>query len=719
MNTGELPFALRQSPPLGPSEFERAIQQIILEALGIGITVQDTTGQIVYANDRAAGIIGCPSAAELCAMTVDSAAAQFDVFHADGRPFTRDDMPGQRALAGEATEEVMVRFRRRGDTTERWSLIRATPVRDVAGHITHAVNLIREVTDQSRDNEHRRFLLRATDELNASLEYEETLSTVARLAVPVLGDWCAVDVVDGGRSKRVAVAHVDPDKLRLVEEIERKYPPDPNASTGVPNVLRTGRAEFVPNIPRDIVTAAAVDDEHLRLIDKLHLCSYICAPLNVHGRTIGALTFAMAESGRRYSESDVAFTQALADRAALAIANARLYREAHHAREASEERFRLMVGQVKDYAIFMLTPTGNIATWNDGARSIKGYEASEIIGQHFSRFYPEEAVRAGKCEWMLRIATEKGRVEDEGWRVKKDGSRFWADVIITSVRDMDGKLVGFTKVARDLSERRKLEEERLARARAESELAEQKKLDELREQLLGVVGHDLRSPLGAISMATHLMIKRGILPDSEMKTAALIARNADRMAKMVAQLLDFTRARLGGGIPLDPKPMDLAELCEELVAEAEAAHPQRTIQFDSDVSTAGIWDRDRIGQVIANLLGNAIQHGDETAPVALHVHDDGPASVRVTVHNAGPPIPTDALPTLFDPFRRASVRRGSKDKSDSLGLGLYIVREIIHAHAGNIDVTSNESGTTFCVILARDPTYTKGSSFSSHSAHRP
>ncbi|HEY6462475.1 MAG TPA: PAS domain S-box protein, partial [Polyangiaceae bacterium] len=145
---------------------------------------------------------------------------------------------------------------------------------------------------------------------------------------------------------------------------------------------------------------------------------------------------------------------------------------------ASEVGFRLLVESVRDYAIFMLDPNGVVATWNTGAERIKGYRAEEIIGQHFSRFYPPEDVRAGKCEWELEGAERDGRFEDEGWRVRKDGSRFWANVVITALRDPAGKLVGFAKVTRDLTERRSAEQERvrLEAARAAREAAERERL---------------------------------------------------------------------------------------------------------------------------------------------------------------------------------------------------------------------------------------------------
>jgi PAS domain S-box-containing protein len=366
----------------------------------------------------------------------------------------------------------------------------------------------------------------------------------------------------------------------------------------------------------------------------------------------------------------------------------------------SEERLRLLVESVHDYAIFMLDPKGFITSWNVGAQRIKGYRAEEIIGQHLSRFYPEEDVRAGKCEHELEVAASVGRFEDEGWRVRKDGSRFWANVIISRMVERDGTLIGFAKVTRDLTERRTLEEERIRRAALERALVEQKKTEELRELLVGVVGHDLRSPLASITMGTGMMLKRGKLEDVDSRTAARIARSADRMSKIISQLLDFTRARLGGGIPIDREAVDLAELCAEVIAEQETAHPDRALRLDADMDANGLWDRERLGQVVSNLIGNAIRHGKPGAPVDVRLRAQGDA-VCLEIHNEGPPIPADVLPAIFDPFRRGHGTAASH-KSEGLGLGLFIVREMVKAHCGDISVQSTETGgTTFSVTLPR------------------
>jgi PAS domain S-box-containing protein len=395
---------------------------------------------------------------------------------------------------------------------------------------------------------------------------------------------------------------------------------------------------------------------------------------------------------RQRKELEAALRATLRKRSA--VAGAMLERNAQDA-----ERFRLLVESVKDYAIFMLDVEGHVSSWNIGAERIKGYRADEIIGQHFSRFYPPET--AGRCAEELEIAARDGRFEDEGWRVRKDGSRFWANVIISRMLGHDGGLVGFAKVTRDLTHRRALDEERVARAALEQALIEQKKTEELREQLIGIVGHDLRSPLSSIVVGAELMLKRGMLRDADAKVTARIARSAERMAKIISQLLDFTRSRLGAGMQVEPRPADLAEICAEVIGEAETTHPDHSLSFEADPDTRGVWDGERLAQVVSNLVANAIAHGKAGGAVSVVLRDEGD-SVTLSVHNQGPAIPPEVLPVIFDPFRR-HARRTSRN-NDGLGLGLFICRELVIAHRGEISVQStDEAGTTFTVRLPRQP----------------
>jgi PAS domain S-box-containing protein len=366
--------------------------------------------------------------------------------------------------------------------------------------------------------------------------------------------------------------------------------------------------------------------------------------------------------------------------------------------DAAEERFRLMVESVKDYAIITLDREGRVTSWNRGAEAIKGWRADEIIGQYFARFYPEEVARSGKCERELETVAREGRFEEEGWRVRKDGSRFWANVVINAVKDERGKLIGFTKVTRDLTERKKaaeaLAEEFQRRTDAERETR-------FAQMFIGILGHDLRNPLNAISMAARLATKKINNPDP--KVFERIASSALRMSNMVDQLLDLTRSRLAGGIPVDKKSIELSAIVAGAVEELRLAHPDREIRWTSRASTSHCaWDPDRMGQVASNLIGNAIQHSAPSTPITVQLAHSN-SDVVLSVHNVGPPIPADLLPHIFEPYRRTTVR---SERAKGLGLGLFITEQVVHAHGGRVEVHSTaDEGTTFTVRLpCADPT---------------
>ncbi len=226
----------------------------------------------------------------------------------------------------------------------------AAPIRTPQGRTVGTVLVFRDVSQRRIEERRRLFIARAAAELASSLDYEKTLATVARMAVPAVGDWCAVDMVEGGALRRLAVAHVDPEKIALVYELERRYPQDPSSAGGVYEVLRTGKPVFAPEIPEAALASAARDAEHLRLIRALELRSFIAVPLVTDARTFGVLTLAMAESGRAHAQEDLDFATALADRAALAVNHAKLYAAATEARHEAEHASR-----VKDEFLAMLS----------------------------------------------------------------------------------------------------------------------------------------------------------------------------------------------------------------------------------------------------------------------------------------------------------------------------------------------------------------------------
>jgi sigma-B regulation protein RsbU (phosphoserine phosphatase) len=230
-------------------------------------------------------------------------------------------------------------------------------------------------------------------------------------------------------------------------------------------------------------------------------------------------------------------------------------------------------------------------------------------------------------------------------------------------------------------------------------------IGEFREQLIGIIGHDLRNPLTTILMAAHLLLLREGLGEKETELARKITRSASQARRLIDQLLDLTRSRLGSGIPIDPRLFDMNEVCLQVVGETELAHPDRPLSLAVDGELTGVWDRDRMYQLLSNLVGNAVQHGEARSAIQLRIVGDE-TEVVIEVANRGEAISPETLPFIFDAFRQGRTLRPSRTRG--LGLGLFIAQQIARSHGGTIAVTSSENdGTTFRVRLPRDAAATR------------
>ena len=369
-------------------------------------------------------------------------------------------------------------------------------------------------------------------------------------------------------------------------------------------------------------------------------------------------------------------------------------RAAERSLTLSEERLRLMVENVVDYAIFMLDPTGHVATWNAGARRLKGYASGEIIGSHFSRFYPQADIEAGKPDAELREAVAVGRVEDEGWRVRKDGSRFWANVVITALRDDDGRLRGFAKVTRDLTERRRAEEALAESLRLEQAAADRlRELDRTKNEFVAMVAHDLRSPIRVVTGYVQLLLSRWDRLDEATRREYLetVLRSARNSYALIDDVLEVARIE-SGDLRTEPEPYDLEALVRETAAEATLPGAAIEIRVDGPLPAA-YGDRRRHWQVLGNLLANAVRYSPPDRPpeMALTVSGD---FLEVAVRDHGPGIRAEDEPRLFQRFSR--IEASGDEPETGTGLGLYITRSLVEAQGGQIWVESTRGeGSTF------------------------
>jgi signal transduction histidine kinase len=378
-------------------------------------------------------------------------------------------------------------------------------------------------------------------------------------------------------------------------------------------------------------------------------------PLEVSGVEGATTVFAMpfdggtlrvaSRSAYRFPEDEKVFFRTIATRAGALL----------H-RCAATSSFAPLI-EASPLPIVAVRGDGAVQIWNRAAEELFGWGRGCILGK--------------PAPIALSASAREVRAQ------RKDGSTL--DLSISSAPLPDG---GAIAILADISDRKRREAEAEQTAR-------------FREHLIGVVGHDLRNPLTAILASAQLLLRFAGLNEKQARVVGRISASADRMARMIDDLLDFARSRLGGGFPIDRRRMDLRELCEHTVEELEFAYASRTVRLEAEGDLWGSWDPDRMAQVISNLVANALQHSSEDGEVRVFLKGEHDVVVLRT-HNRGPPIPPEVLPHVFEPGRRGDARPGG------LGLGLYIVQQIVLAHGGNIEANSSaDDGTTFTVVLPR------------------
>ncbi len=678
-----------------PEELRRSRDQleIILRGVTDGITAQDASGRLVFANAAAVKTLGFDTMDELLAASPDAILSRFEMMDEEGKPFPPSMLPSRLALAGGQPPEVLIRFRMRDGTADRWSEITSNAVLDPDGKVDRVINIFRDVTDRKRaddavrvghewfattlrsigdaviatdergritfmnavaeeltgwsvdeargeglarvfaivnertrievespvtkvlregvvvglanhtilvkkgggevaiddsgapirnakgdlvgvvlvfrdvtekrrEEERRLFIAEASHVLASSLDFSTTLATVARLAVPHVADWCAVYVDDGnGRCQLLAVAHVDPDKEQWARELDRRYPPDPHATDGVANVMRTGRPEAIYEGADALIAATARDGEEIRLLRELGVHSRLIVPLRARGRTLGAIAFVAATPTRTYGPDDLALAEQLSNAAGLAVDNARLY---HEAQEANR----------------------------------------------------------------------------------------------------------------------------------------------LKDEFLATVSHELRTPLNAMLGWARLLRAGTMAPTMSERALVTIERNAQAQAQLIDDLLDVSRI-ITGKLRLDVRSIDLGAVIESAVDAVRPAADAKQIRLDVDIDrmigpvTA---DGARFEQVVWNLLSNAVKFTPAGGGVSVALTSVG-SHLELRVTDSGQGIRPDFLPHVFDRFRQAD-NRGTKSHT-GLGLGLAIVRHLVELHGGTVRAESagEGKGASFTVDIPLAPVH--------------
>ncbi|WP_439028253.1 PAS domain S-box protein [Haloarchaeobius sp. DT45] len=405
---------------------------------------------------------------------------------------------------------------------------------------------------------------------------------------------------------------------------------------------------------------------------------YVGVPVRVENELHGVLAFGDREPRDETAEWEFALLDIMANSLAHELEHRRHERRREQELQETREQFESLVKGVEDYAIFKLSADGRIESWNRGAESIKGYTESEILGEHIRSFYTDEDREAGRPAMLLRRAAEEGRAVDEGWRVRKDGSRFWANVVITALNDDDGELRGFLKVTRDMTERREREQQ------VEHER-------ERLEFMNRIIRHNLLNGMNVVDARAGML--EGHV-DEEMATHldTVQTRIAD-MIDLIETMRAFMRAIVEGK-EHEPEPTDLAAVLESEVEKAADAYDDARFEWREFPQVTVLAD-DLLSEVFENLLTNAVQHNDASSPVVEIRTEVDPETVAVEVRDNGPGIDEQLRDAVFEKGRKGFDSPGT-------GFGLYLVREILNSYGGRVEAENAPGGgAVFTVYLPR------------------
>jgi signal transduction histidine kinase len=516
---------------------------------------------------------------------------------------------------------------------------------------------------------HRRlsFLAEASTILASSLDYESTLQAVARLVVPHLADWCAVDVTDSEeRLARIAVAHAALPHDELLRRAGQLRPSEPHDPVGPFAVLRRGSSELAPHVPDDILGSLGGDDAGAEMLRQLGFASYMCVPLHGRDRVLGTILFASGEPGR-YAEGELALAEELARRAAVAVENALLYRQIEERAQAA--RVLAAVGD----GVFLVDGRGVVRLWNAAAEAITGLPAAEVVGRPASEAIPGWAAVAGR----VPVSAPPGSGNRfEAVPLELPQGELWLS--LSGVGFADGTVYAF----RDLTQDRVL--------------------DELKAEFVATVSHELRTPLAAVYGAAMTLQRPDFRADGEQRDRllGLIARESERLATIVDDIL-WAGHLDAESLQLSIQSCDAKELARGVIESAEVHRPANVeLRLTSaEILPPVSGDPDKISQVLVNLLDNAVKYAPDGGCIEVELSVEA-GHVRFSVHDPGLGVPPAEQRRIFEKFYRLdpNLTRGV----GGTGLGLYICRELVRRMGGRIWVVSPRpgvKGSTFAFEL--------------------
>lgn len=546
------------------------------------------------------------------------------------------------------------------------------------------IGFVLDITERKRAEEQEHFLAEVSKVLSSTLDYQETLTNIARLVVPQLADWFAVDLVDAnGHFELVEIEHHDPKQVDLVRAYRERFPPDPDAPSGSPYVARTGKSELYSEITDEMLVAAAKTVEELAIARLIGLRSAMSIPLIARGKSIGAVTFVSSKSGKKYDERDLALAEEVGRRAGVALDNARLYREVQ---QTSDQLAIILQGVADGIIVYdknsRIVFANNRAVQMIGAASVKELleeDPSSTLARYKLINEQRQPFLNTQLTHLRVFAGEKEAEAIFGYtnRSANEPER-WSLVKSRPVYDEQGEVIYAITIMHDITERMQ---------------AERRK-----DEFISMASHELKTPVTSLKGFTYVLQRRLSKQGDEQNLHYLSRMDAqlDKLTRLISELLDISRMQTGQ-LTFQQAPFDLDTLLTETVENVQATTSTHYLLLEGKADAQVFGDKDRLGQVFINLLTNAIKYSPHAGRVNIHASREGDFAI-VRIQDFGIGIDDAHQQKIFDRFYQ--VTDPEEKTYPGLGIGLYISKEIVARHHGRIEIRSRKGeGSTFSVTL--------------------
>jgi PAS domain S-box-containing protein len=686
---------------------------VILSGISEGVIARSENGRNIYANRAAAQIIGLTSVEELLNTPFEQISKRLQISDEFGKPYAHDALPGLLALKGVKSNSIRLRFRTLDTGEERWTIMDATPVRDRSGKVLLAVSIFRDITDLVLTEQSQKLLGEASSLLSSSLDYQDTLANIARLSVNYLADWCMIHLVDrDGQVNQIAVAHKDPEKLEIATELQKHYKPGKNADTGLEKVLKTGKAEYYPTIPAELLYKDLSSSEQIGTLKALGLKSAMIVPLIARGRTMGAISLIWSESGRTYKQQDVFIVNELARRAAIAIDNAALFQEAQRLNAELEMRVAKRTEQLQKSnallenevderkkaeaalrksetllnSLFQSAPDatvivnlqGKIVRVNAQAQAIFGYKAEELLGKSIEvllpgRYHPRHEQH--RTNFFGRMSTRPMGAGLELHAVRKDGSEFPVDVMLSPVKTEEGEMV--IGAVRDITEQKKLQAELAETHRRLFDSIEAERIN-LSQEL-----HDgpIQELYGVVFSLTSLENNTSFTLKNDDNNHLTEAKDS------INRTVQILRSICGELRPPSLIHFGLKKAIQSHIKNISDVHPELNITLELDNDGRKIPDHIQLSlfRVYQNSISNIVRHAEAKNVNIRFIIDDIQVLLEISDDGCGFVVPEKWV-----------------DLARAGHFGLVGTAERVEAIGGTLDVQSGPGkGTTVRVSVPR------------------